>query len=243
MLTRLRDEGYIAHPDKCEFFQREVSFLGHVVNERGLAVQQHKVEAVQRWPVPKSKKDVRAFLGLTGYYRKFIEGYGRLAIPLTELTKDDMVFAWGAKEQAAFDALKDRLTRAPVLAHSDPEKQFILHTDAGFAVSGVLSQQHVQHCAAAGVHEQEDEQRRGQVLVDQELLAFTCRAPDAHVTPSRSTQTTTRCGGSSRARRHPVTGALDGVDQCGASRCTRAGDNGAAVRCQGELTIRAASTG
>ena len=142
VLTRLRDEGYIAHPDKCEFFQREVSFLGHVVNERGLAVQQHKVEAVQRWPVPKSKKDVRAFLGLTGYYRKFIEGYGRLAIPLTELTKDDMVFAWGAKEQAAFDALKDRLTRAPVLAHPDPEKQFILHTDAsGFAVSGVLSQQ------------------------------------------------------------------------------------------------------
>ena len=142
VLTRLRDEGYIAHPDKCEFFQREVSFLGHVVNEHGLAVQQHKVESVQRWPVPKGRKDVRAFLGLTGYYRKFIEGYGRLAIPLTELTKDDAVFTWGAKEQAAFDALKDRLTRAPVLAHPDPEKQFILHTDAsGFAVSGVLSQQ------------------------------------------------------------------------------------------------------
>ena len=74
VLKRLTDEGYYAHPDKCEFFQKEVSFLGHVISERGVAVQQHKVASVTNWPQPRNKKEVRAFLGLTGYYRKFIPG-------------------------------------------------------------------------------------------------------------------------------------------------------------------------
>jgi hypothetical protein len=69
VLQRLEDEGYYAHPDKCEFFESEVSFLGHVVSEKGLAVQQYKVKAVRDWPQPHTKKEVRSFLGLTGYYR------------------------------------------------------------------------------------------------------------------------------------------------------------------------------
>ena len=141
VLQRLQEEGYLTHPDKCEFFQKEVSFLGHVLNAEGISVQQHKVKAMQDWPAPKNKREVRGFLGLTGYYRRFIKEYGKLAIPLTDLMHEDVKFQWGEEEQKAFDALKERLTNAPVLAHPDPEKQFIVHTDAsGFAVSAVLSQ-------------------------------------------------------------------------------------------------------
>jgi transposase InsO family protein len=141
VLRRLQEEGYLTHPDKCEFFQKEVSFLGHVLNAEGISVQQHKVKAMQDWPVPKNKREVRGFLGLTGYYRRFIKEYGKLAIPLTDLLHQDAKFVWDTEEQKAFDALKERLVHAPVLAHPDWNKQFIVHTDAsGFAVSAVLSQ-------------------------------------------------------------------------------------------------------
>lgn len=142
VLRRLKEEGYYAHPDKCEFFMPEVSFLGHVVSEKGVAVQQYKVEAVERWPIPQTKKQVRGFLGLAGYYRKFVPEYSRIALPLTDLTKDDVALVWGNAQQHAFDELKRRLTSAPVLAHPNPAQQYILNTDAsGFAISGVLSQQ------------------------------------------------------------------------------------------------------
>jgi transposase InsO family protein len=142
VLRRLCEEGYYANPDKCEFFQREVSFLGHVINDKGLSVQQHKVKAVNEWPQPKTRKEVKGFLGLTGYYRKFVQDYSKVALPLTELTKNTVAFVWGEDQQKAFDELKARLQSAPVLAHPDPSRQFILHTDAsGFAIAAVLSQQ------------------------------------------------------------------------------------------------------
>ena len=141
VLKRLQEEGYYANPDKCEFFQKEVSFLGHVVSEKGVAVQQHKVKAVTEWPQPHCKKDVRSFLGLCNYYRKFIAGFSGIATPLTDLTKKDFPFEWGQRQQIAFDTLKERLTGASVLAHPDPERPYIVTTDAsGFAISGVLSQ-------------------------------------------------------------------------------------------------------
>ena len=142
LLARLCEEGYYANPDKCEFFMKEVSFLGHVINENGIHVQQHKVKAVAAWPTPKTRTEVKAFLGLTGYYRKFVQGYSRVAMALTELTKDSQRFEWGPAQQQAFDQLKAQLTSAPVLAHPDPTRQYILNTDAsGFATAAVLSQQ------------------------------------------------------------------------------------------------------
>ena len=142
VLKTLQAEKYFANPDKCEFFQREVSFLGHVISEKGVAVQQHKVKAITDWPKPQNKKQVRAFLGMTGYYRKFIPGYSEIALPLTNLTKDDVVFLWTEREQLAFDMLKRKLTTADVLAHPDPQRQYVVTTDAsGFAISGVLSQE------------------------------------------------------------------------------------------------------
>jgi hypothetical protein len=141
VLRRLQEEGYYAHPDKCEFFKRSISFLGHVVSEGGVAVQEHKVKAVTEWPQPLTKKHVRQFLGLTGYYRKFIPRYSDIAAPLTDLTKDSVKFEWTEREQAAFEQLKRKLTVADVLAHPDPSKQYIITTDAsGFAYAGVLSQ-------------------------------------------------------------------------------------------------------
>ena len=178
VLTRLRDEGYLAHPDKCEFFQREVSFLGHIVNVDGLSVQPHKVKSVQDWPIPTCTKHVRGFLGFTGYYRRFIQDYGKVAIPLTNLLQKDVQFRWGSVEQTAFDELKGLLTRAPVLAHPDPDRQFILHTDAsGYAVSGVLSQKQddgrVRPLAFIS-HKMTDAERNYSTF-DQELLAIvTC---------------------------------------------------------------------
>lgn len=141
VLRRLREEGYIAHPDKCEFFQKQVSFLGHVVSEHGVAVQQHKVKAISDWPVPVTKKEVRAFLGLTGYYRKFIRAYSDIAAPLTDLTQKERKFEWTEREQKAFELLKERMSAADVLAHPDPSRPYVVTTDASdFAISGVLSQ-------------------------------------------------------------------------------------------------------
>ena len=144
VLKRLCDEGYYANPDKCEFFQEEISFLGHVINGKGISVQQHKIKAVATWPVPKTVKEVRGFLGLTNYYRKFVHEYSKIAVPLTEMTKDpkNFKFVWGDEQQKAFDELKSRLMSAPVLAHPDPLRQYILNTDAsGFAIAAVLSQE------------------------------------------------------------------------------------------------------
>ena len=141
VLRRLQEEGYYAHPDKCEFFRHEVEFLGHVISAAGVAVQQHKVQRVREWPVPQTKKDVKSFLGMTGYYRKFIESYSRVAVPLTNLTADDVKWKWTAEEQDAFQVLKDALCKAPILAHADPAKPYVIQTDASaFAIGGFLAQ-------------------------------------------------------------------------------------------------------
>ena len=143
VLRQLEKEGYYVRPDKCQFLKAEVSFLGHIVNRHGLSMQQHKVEAVRDWPQLKSVRDVRAFLGLAGFYRRFVQGFSEIARPLTDLTHvaDNKWFSWGPTEQKAFDALKQAMIHAPVLAHPDPYKQWIVQTDAsGVAIGGVLSQ-------------------------------------------------------------------------------------------------------
>ena len=143
VLSRLEAEGYYTNPGKCEFMRSQVSFLGHMVRREGLSMQQHKVLAVKDWPVPKCVKDVRAFLGLAGFYRRFVHHFASIAQPLTDLTKiaDRKWWDWGAEQQRAFDTLKRALTSAPVLAHPDPQRQWTVQTDAsGYALGAVLSQ-------------------------------------------------------------------------------------------------------
>jgi transposase InsO family protein len=175
VLRRLQEEGYVAHPDKCEFFQREVSFLGHVISERGITVQQHKVRAVNEWPQPRNKRDVRAFLGMSGYYRKFIPCYSDIAAPLTDLTKKDVKFEWTEREQAAFELLQYRLTSADVLAHPNPRRPYFVTTDASdFATSGVLSQEQDDGTMRpiAYFSRKMDDRERHYATHDKELLAL-----------------------------------------------------------------------
>ena len=142
VFQRLRDEHYYAHPEKCEFMMDEVSFLGHVVNSVGIAVQEHKVAAVREWPTPTTKREVRGFLGLTGYYRRFVQNYSKIAEPLTLLTGDSVVWRWAEAQQSAFQQLKDRLSSAALLVYANPTRPYVLQTDASdCAVGAVLSQQ------------------------------------------------------------------------------------------------------
>ena len=91
----------------------EVKFLGHVVSRHGIAVDPHKVEAVLSWERPKTITEVRSFLGLAGYYRRFIQGFSQIALPLTRLTRKDQPFVWDARCEQSFQELKSRLTYSP----------------------------------------------------------------------------------------------------------------------------------
>lgn len=130
--------------DKSAFGQHEISFLGHVISADGVKPDPKKVLAVQEWPAPKTVREVRAFLGLTGYYRKFIRHYAHIALPLTELTKEGNGWQWrDNKEGAAFEELKTALTTSPVLVMPDPDRSYEVYTDASdFALGAVLLQNH-----------------------------------------------------------------------------------------------------
>ena len=143
VLTRLREQKLYAKLSKCEFARTEVQFLGHRIGAQGLSVSPDKVEAVRDWPTPKNVHDVRAFLGLAGFYRRFVEGFSKIALPMTQLTKTDCAWTWGAEQQRAFDALKASLCSAPVLLIPDPKLPYTLNCDAcEYAVGATLQQDH-----------------------------------------------------------------------------------------------------
>lgn len=145
VLEVLRANRLYLKPSKCEWMESEVEFLGHRIGREGLSVDPHKVDAVRQWPTPTSVTEVRSFLGLAGYYRRFLENYSRVALPLTELTKDEVEWRWNADEQNSFDRLKTMLSSAPVLQLADPSLPYVIHCDAsGFAIGACLMQDHGQ---------------------------------------------------------------------------------------------------
>ena len=143
VLNRLRNHGLRLKPKKCDLFKDSVTFLGHVVSRRGVSCDMTKCEKIKNWPVPVTIGDVRSFLGLVGYYRKFIDNYSNVAKPLLNLTRKDVIFKWTDECQRSFEIMRDILCSDPVLAYPDFDLPFILDTDASnFAIGAVLSQVH-----------------------------------------------------------------------------------------------------
>ncbi|GJR32093.1 putative reverse transcriptase domain-containing protein [Tanacetum coccineum] len=130
MLDLLRKEKLYAKFSKCEFWLQEVHFLGHVVNHDGIHVDPSKIEAVKSWKAPTTPSEVRSFLGLAGYYRRFIENFSKIAKPLTSLTQKNQKYEWGEKQEEAFQTLKDNLCNAPILSLPDGVEDFVVYCDA-----------------------------------------------------------------------------------------------------------------
>jgi len=114
VLSVLFEHRFVANQTKCKFGCTQIDYLGHIISGEGVAVDPEKVRCILDWPKPKNVKGVRGFLGLTGYYRKFVKDYRKLAKPLTELTKKDN-FSWGPEADAAFKLMKSIMTSPPVL--------------------------------------------------------------------------------------------------------------------------------
>ncbi|KAL4579110.1 hypothetical protein LXL04_015245 [Taraxacum kok-saghyz] len=126
---------------KCTFGSQEVAYLGHIVNASGVSVDQTKIEAIREWPKPHNVRTLQGFLGLTGYYRKFIQDYGIIAGPLTSMLRRNK-FLWGPESELAFGKLKDMLSNSPVLALPDFTTDFVVECDAsGSGIGAILQQQ------------------------------------------------------------------------------------------------------
>ena len=144
MLIRLREAGLTVKPKKCQFGMKECVYLGHVVGNGTLRPEQDKLKAVQDFPTPETKSQVRGFLGLTGYYRRFIPDYSSIAAPLTDLTKKyaPTEVVWSEACAIAFQRLKELQCSDPILRSPDFTKAFILQTDASDrGIGAVLSQE------------------------------------------------------------------------------------------------------
>jgi Reverse transcriptase (RNA-dependent DNA polymerase)/RNase H-like domain found in reverse transcriptase/Integrase zinc binding domain/Chromo (CHRromatin Organisation MOdifier) domain/Retroviral aspartyl protease len=143
VMQLLRQHQLYAKESKCELFKDEIRFLGHVISAKGVSMEDDKVHSVINWPAPKNVAEVRQFLGLSGFYRKFIANFSNIAAPMTDLLHKDKTFEWTDKEQESFDQLKRAMTSAPVLALPDTSKPFQINCDAsGYAVGACLQQDH-----------------------------------------------------------------------------------------------------
>ena len=141
VFSRLRAAGLKLKMSKCEFLKREVNYLGHLVSASGIKPDPQKVSAIQNLGAPSTVKDVRSFIGMCSYYRRFIPNFAKIAKPLTELTKKNRRFDWSDQCQTAFETLRTTLTTAPILAYPDINKPYILYTDASdYAIGAALVQ-------------------------------------------------------------------------------------------------------
>lgn len=128
---------------KCSFALQTREYLGHIISQQGMSTDPKKIEAVANWPTPTDVKQLHGFLGLSGYYRKFIKNYGLLSKPLSDLLNKDSLFHWTSQLQLGFDTLKQALIFASVLVLPDFQKSFPIETDASSTgIGAVLSQEH-----------------------------------------------------------------------------------------------------
>ena len=142
VLQRFRAANLKLSPKKCLLFQKEVPFLGHIVGQDGVRADPQKIVAVKEWPVPRNVTEVRSYLGLCTYYRRFVKDFASIASPLHQLTRKGATFHWDGECQASFERLKAALVEAPVLPYPDPRCPYVLDCDASAeGVGAVLSQE------------------------------------------------------------------------------------------------------
>jgi hypothetical protein len=149
VLQVLKEKQLYANLGKCEFWLEEVKFLGHVISKEGIAVDPSKVEAVVAWERPKTATEIRSFVGLAGYYRRFIEGFAKIVAPLTNLTRKNQIFAWTDDCERSFQLMKEKLTTSPVLVLPQPEEPYEVYCDASYQGLGGVLMQHKQVVAYA----------------------------------------------------------------------------------------------
>nr|GFC10179.1 putative reverse transcriptase domain-containing protein [Tanacetum cinerariifolium] len=141
ILKLLKEEELYAKFSKCEFWQSKVQFLGHVIDSEGIHVDLVKIEAIKDCESPKTPIEICQFLGLAGYYQRFIEGFLKIARPMTKLTQKSVKFDWGEKAEAAFQLLKKKLCSAPILALPEGSKNFVVYCDASHKRLGAVLMQ------------------------------------------------------------------------------------------------------
>lgn len=149
VLQVLKEKKLYAKLSKCEFWLREVSFLGHVISSGGITVDPTKIDVMLQWEASKIVFGIRSFLGLAGYYKRFIKGFSKLDLSLTRLTQKGQAFVWDMKCEDKFQELKKRLMTIPVLILPGPSKPFVVYYDASHTILGGVLMQNGQVVAYA----------------------------------------------------------------------------------------------
>ncbi|GKE47529.1 putative reverse transcriptase domain-containing protein [Tanacetum coccineum] len=145
ILELLKKEELYAKFSKCEFWLPKVQFHGHVIDSQGIHVDPAKIESIKDWASPKTPTEIQQFLGLVGYYRRFIKGFLTMAKPMTKLTQKKVKFIWGDKQEAAFQLLRQKLCSAPILALPEGSEDFIAYCDASIKGLGVVLMKREKH--------------------------------------------------------------------------------------------------
>ena len=139
VLNRLRKANLKLKISKCKFVKKQLNYLGHIISDEGISVDPEKVAVMENLKPPENIREVRSFLGMASYYRKYVPNFSKIAKPLTALTKKNARFKWTTDAQAAFESLKQALLQAPILAFPDISKPFKLYTDASQYAMGAFS--------------------------------------------------------------------------------------------------------
>ncbi|GJX19975.1 putative reverse transcriptase domain-containing protein [Tanacetum coccineum] len=141
ILELLKKEELYAKFSKCDFWLSKIQFLGHVIDSEGIHVDPAKIESIKDWESPKTPTEICQFLGLAGYYQRFIEGFSKIAKPMTTLTQKSVKFNWGEKEETAFQTLKQKLCSTPILALPEGSENFVVYCDASHKGLGAVLMQ------------------------------------------------------------------------------------------------------
>ena len=153
IFVRLRKFGLKMKREKCSFFKKHIQYLGHLVSEKGFEPLPEKLESIRKMPAPRTVKEVKQFLGLIGYYRKFVPRFVDISRPLTKLTRHNITFEWTDQCAKEFNHLRKLLMEYPILRYPNPTQGYILYTDAsGIGWSGVLTQEHLDKKGKAKNH-------------------------------------------------------------------------------------------